>query len=210
MVEGADQAGSLARLSRGLARAGRLVVMAASAGGVHAIGEVLAGLPGDLPAAVAVVQHLPPHHRSRMAQIMTRHTSLLVKQARDAEAVRTGVVYMAPPDRHLLINRDATFTLAETELVNFVRPSADLLFDSAAATYGDMLVAVVLSGTGEDGTMGIRAVKKREGMVIVQEADTAEFSGMPHAAIATGLADMVLPLEDIGPAVNAAVRREHP
>ena len=183
----------------------RLVALAASAGGIHALGTVLSDLPPELPAAVVVVQHLAPHSVSHMAQIMTRRTTLDVKQARDGEALRPGVVYIAPPDRHLLVNPDSTVTLAETELVHFLRPSADLMFESAAAAYGERLIAVVLSGTGDDGAMGIRAVKKRGGTVIVQDEASAEFVGMPQAAIRTGEADMVLPLSAIGRQIVAFV-----
>ena len=129
-----------------------------------------------------------------------------VRQARDGEVLRNGVVYIAPPDRHLLVNTDGSVTLADTELVHFLRPSADLLFESAAAACGPGLVAAVLSGTGEDGTMGIRAVKKMGGVVIVQDEVSAEFAGMPHAAIDTGLADRVLELTEIGPAIAALIR----
>ena len=184
----------------------RLVAIAASAGGIHAIGVVLSTLPSDLPAPVVIVQHLAPRHPSHMAAIMSRQTQLDVRQARDGEVLRNGVVYIAPPDRHLLVNTDGSVTLADTELVHFLRPSADLLFESAAAACGPGLVAVVLSGTGEDGAMGIRAVKKMGGAVIVQDETSAEFAGMPHAAIATGIADRVLELSGIGPAIAALTR----
>ena len=184
----------------------RLVALAASAGGIHAIGVVLSTLPSDLPAPVVIVQHLAPHHPSHMAAVMTRHTQLEVHQARDGEALRNGVVYIAPPDRHLLVNTDGSVGLADTELVHFLRPSADLLFESAAAACGPGLVAVVLSGTGEDGAMGIRAVKKMGGAVIVQDEISAEFTGMPHAAISTGVTDRILHLPDIGPAIAALIR----
>lgn len=184
----------------------RLVALAASAGGIHAIGVVLSTLPIDLPAPVVVVQHLAPRHPSHMAAIMARQTQMDVRQARDGEVLRNGVVYIAPPDRHLLVNTDGSVTLADTELVHFLRPSADLLFESAAAACGPGLVAVVLSGTGEDGAMGIRAVKKMGGMVVVQDEVSAEFTGMPHAAIGTGIADRVLELGDIGPAVATLIR----
>lgn len=184
----------------------RLVALAASAGGIHAIGSVLSSLPVDLPAPVVVVQHLAPRHPSHMAAIMGRQTVLDVRQARDGEVLRNGVVYIAPPDRHLLVNTDGSVTLADTELVHFLRPSADLLFESAAAACGPGLVAVVLSGTGEDGAMGVRAVKKMGGVVVVQDEDSAEFTGMPHAAIATGIADRVLDLGDIGPSISELIR----
>lgn len=185
----------------------RLVAIAASAGGVHAIGKVLSALPADFPAPIVVVQHLAPRHPSHMASIMARQTALLVKQARDGEVLRPGVVYIAPPDRHLLINPDGALTLAETEMVHFLRPSADLMFESAAAAYGPGLVACILTGTGEDGAMGVRAVKKMGGTVIVEDEATAEFGGMPHAAMRTGNVDCVLPLEEIS-TVLAKLARE--
>lgn len=188
----------------------RLVAIAASAGGLHAIGAVLSTMPADFPTPIVVVQHLAPHHPSHMASIMARQTALAVKQARDGELVRPGVVYIAPPDRHLLVNADGALTLAETEMVHFLRPSADLMFESAAAAYGPALLATVLTGTGEDGAMGVRAVKKMGGTVIVQDEATAEFGGMPHAAIGTGAVDCVLALEEIGPALVKAVREAVP
>lgn len=184
----------------------RLLALAASAGGINAIGSVLSSLPIDLPAPVVVVQHLAPRHPSHMAAIMARKTVLDVRQARDGEVLRNGVVYIAPPDRHLLVNTDGSVTLADTELVHFLRPSADLLFESAAAACGPGLVAVVLSGTGADGAMGIRAVKKMGGVVVVQDEASAEFTGMPRAAIGTGIADRILGLPDIGPTISELIR----
>ena len=194
------------RLSPGPQRTpARLVALAASAGGIHAIGVVLSALPGDLAAPVVVVQHLAPRHPSHIAAIMTRQTQLEVLQAHDGELLRNGVVYIAPPDRHLLVNTDGSVALADTELVHFLRPSADRLFESAAAACGPGLIAVVLTGTGEDGAMGIRAVKNMGGVVIVQDETSAEFTGMPHAAISTGVTDRVLHLADIGPAIAALI-----
>ena len=167
---------------------------------------VLSALPTDLPAPVVIVQHLAPHHPSHLAAVMARHTPMEVHQARDGEALRNGVVYMAPPDRHLLVNSDGSVGLADTELVHFLRPSADRLFESAAAACGAGLVAVVLTGTGEDGATGIRAVKKMGGAVIVQDESSAEFPGMPHAAISTGVSDRILHLPDIGPAIAELIR----
>ena len=184
----------------------RLVALAASAGGIRAIGVVLSTLPVDLPAPVVVVQHLAPRHPSHIAAIMARQTALDVRQARDGEVLRNGVVYFAPPDRHLLVNIDGAVRLADTELVHFLRPSADLLFESAATACGPGVVAAVLTGTGEDGAMGVRAVKKMGGLVVVQDEATAEFAGMPHAAIGTGIADCVVELRDIGPTIAHLIR----
>ncbi|MGH2522595.1 MAG: CheR family methyltransferase, partial [Anaerolineales bacterium] len=140
-----------------------IVALAASAGGLRALSEVLAVLPASFPAAMAVVQHLDPRHRSLMADILSRRTPLTVKEAEAGEVIRPGGVYVAPPNQHLLVNSDRTVSLAQTELVHFVRPSADLLFESVAASFKDQTIAVVLTGTGSDGIMGVQAIKKMGG-----------------------------------------------
>ena len=184
-----------------------VVAMAASAGGIAALGEVLASLPADFRASIVVVQHLDPRHRSLMADILRRRTGLEVVQAGEGDRIMPGSVYIAPPDRHLLVNPDGTLSLSQSELVHFVRPSADLLFESVAACYKDRAIAVVLSGTGSDGSMGTRAIKKMGGTVIVQDQKSAEFSGMPQAAINSGSADFVLPLDEIASALVTLVMK---
>ena len=179
-----------------------VVALAASAGGLNALTHVLAALPGDFPAALVVVQHLDPRHRSLMADILSRRTALPVKEAAEGDELRAGRAYVAPPNRHLLVNPDRTLSLTQTQLVHFVRPSADLLFESTAASFKERAIAVVLSGSGSDGSMGVKAIKKMGGTVIVQDAKNAEFTGMPEAALATGLADFVLPLAEIAPALQ--------
>src|ERR1700741_1025375 len=170
------------------------VAIAASAGGLRALSEILAALPSDFPAALVVVQHLDPRHRSLMAEILSRRTSLPVKQAEEGDCLKPGKVFIAPPNRHLLVNPNGTLSLSQSELVHFVRPSADLLFESVAASYKDRSIAVVLSGTGSDGSMGVRAIKKMGGTVIVQDERTSQFYGMPGAAVKTGCVAFVLPL----------------
>ncbi len=174
-----------------------IVAFAASAGGVFALAEILGKLPREFDAIVVCVQHLDPRHRSLMPQVMGRRSNLPVFQAVDGLEVERGHVYLAPPDRHMLVNRDGTISLTQTELVNFVRPSADLLFESVAAAYGERAIAVVLTGAGKDGSMGVTAIKKRGGTVIVQDEATSEFFGMPSAAIRTGTVDFVLSLDEI-------------
>jgi two-component system chemotaxis response regulator CheB len=184
-----------------------VVAIAASAGGLEAVGRVLSGLPADFPAAVAVVQHLDPRHASLMAKIVGRHTPLKVKEAEEGDRLEAGVVCIAPPNRHLLVNSDGTLSLSLSELVHFVRPSADLLFESVAATYRDRAIGVVLTGTGSDGNMGVRAVKKMGGTVIAQDEATSQFFGMPSAAIETGSVDFVLPLPEIAGALVTLVMK---
>ncbi|AFY35451.1 chemotaxis protein CheB [Calothrix sp. PCC 7507] len=178
-----------------------IVAIAASAGGLTAITQVLSTLPREFTAAIAVVQHLAPQYRSLMADILSRRTVLNVKQAAEGDNINPGIVYIAPPNRHLLANCDGTLSLSQSELVHFLRPSADLLFESVAASYQDRAIAVVLSGTGSDGAMGVEAIKKMGGTVIVQDEKTAEFSGMPTAAINTGNVDFILPLAEISAAL---------
>jgi len=115
-------------------------------------------------------------------------------------------VYVAPPDRHLLVNADGTLSLSKAELVHFLRPSADLLFESVAASFKDRAIAVVLTGTGADGSSGLQAIKKMGGTVVSQDEGTSEFFGMPSAAIQTGQVDFVLPLEEIASALTKLVQ----
>lgn len=184
-----------------------VVALAASAGGLNALSQVLSGLPRDFPAAVVVVQHLDRRHRSLMADILSRRTALHVRQAAEGDRLTPGTVFIAPPDRHLLANPDNTLSLSQSELVHFLRPSADLLFESVAASCRHRVIGVVLSGSGSDGSMGVRGIKKMGGTVIVQDAKTAQFSGMPKAAAQTGVADFVLPLEEISRALVTLVMK---
>ncbi|HEX2277253.1 MAG TPA: chemotaxis protein CheB [Candidatus Tectomicrobia bacterium] len=183
-----------------------VAALAASAGGLTALSRVLSALPSDFPAAVVVVQHLDPRHRSLMADILSRRTSLRVKQAEEGDLLTPATVYIAPPNRHLLVNPDGTLSLSQSELVHFVRPSADLLFESVAASHKDRAIAVVLTGTGSDGAMGVQAIKKMGGTVIVQDEKTSQFFGMPAAAIQTGNADFILPLDEIASALVTLVK----
>ena len=184
-----------------------VVAMAASAGGLTALSDVLSALPQDFPATIVVVQHLDPRHRSLMAEILDRRTTLKVKQAIEGESLEPGAVYIAPPNRHMLINQDATVSLTQSELVHFVRPSADLLFESVAASFKERAICVILTGTGSDGSMGVRAIKKMGGTVVAQDKTTSEFFGMPGAAIETGSVDFVLPLGEIASALVTLVMK---
>jgi two-component system chemotaxis response regulator CheB len=179
-----------------------IVALAASAGGLNALTQVLSALPADFPAAIVLVQHVDPRHRSLMAEILTRRTRLKVQEAGEGDHIAPGSVSIAPPNKHLLVNADGSLHLTQTELVHFVRPSADLLFESVAAGFRERAVAVVLSGSGVDAAMGVTAIHKTGGTVIAQDARTCEFPGMPRAAIATGMVDLVLPLDEIAPALQ--------
>lgn len=182
-----------------------VVAIASSAGGVRGAGVLLSGLGPDLRVPVLLVQHLDPRHRTVIAEVLSRRTDLPVKLAEHGERARPGTVHIAPPDRHLLVGPDGMLWLSDSALVHFVRPSADLLFESVAGAYGPRAIACVLTGTGRDGAMGVDAVKSRGGTVIAQDPETAEFSGMPQAAVGTGSVDFVLPLEEIAAVVRGLV-----
>jgi len=182
-----------------------IVAIAASAGGVTALARLLSELP-KLGAIVVIVQHVDPRHRSLMPQVIGRRSPLPVEHVEDETQLAPDHVYLAPPDHHLLVNRKGRATLTDTELVNFVRPSADLLFESVAAAYGDRAIAVVLTGSGRDGAMGVTAIKQRRGTVIAQDEQSSEFFGMPSAAIATGAVDFILPLDAIAPKLVTLMR----
>lgn len=176
-----------------------IVAMVASAGGLAALRDVLSGLPADFPAPVVIVQHLAPQFPSHLAEILSRHAALTVKQAQDGDQLQPSTVYIGPPDRHLLAQSDGTLSLVSTERVHFARPSADRLFESVAESYETRAIAVVLTGAGSDGAAGVRAVADAGGIVIAQNQATAAHFGMPGAAIETGKVDLVLPLDEIAP-----------
>lgn len=183
--------------------------IAASAGGLNALSIVLAGLEKGFPAVILVVQHLAPNHKSLLSDILSRRTTLEVKQAEAGEYLKPGCVFIAPPNYHMLVNIDNSIALTQSELVHFVRPSADLLFESLAGRYKEKAIAVVLTGTGIDGSLGVTAIKKRGGTIIVQDPEDADFDGMPMAAIQTQCADHVLPLDEIAAALRKMVFSGH-
>ncbi|MGA9139003.1 MAG: chemotaxis protein CheB [Methanocella sp.] len=173
-----------------------VVAIGASAGGLKALMEVLSRIPADLPASVLIVQHLDPRHKSLLVELLQRHCEIRIKEAVNDEAIEKSVVYVAPPDRHLLLT-DGKMSLTSTAFVHFSRPSVDLLLESVAASVDGKSIGVILTGSGFDGAMGIKAIKEQGGTTIAQDPDTAEHSSMPQAAIATGMVDYVLPLADI-------------
>ena len=176
-----------------------LVVVAASAGGLPALAGLLSSLPATFPVPVAVVQHVGPR-QSLVAAILGRRAALHVKDVQAGEALLAGVVYVAPPDQHLIVTAGLVAQLNHTEPVHFLRPSADRLFESAARSCGPV-IGVILTGTGSDGAAGVAAIKAAGGVVIAQDEASSAFFGMPQAAIGTGGVDFVLPLIAIGPAL---------
>ena len=185
-----------------------VVAIAASAGGLEAISEVLSALPPDFPAAIAIVQHMHPYSRSYMAKILNTRTALRVKQADSEEMLRPGRVYIAAPNKHLVVKPNGTLFLSDAAKVNFVRPSANVLFQSLAISYKARAIAVVLTGKDTDGVMGVLAIKKHGGIAIAQDEHSCKCFDMPKAAITTGKVDLVLPLEAIATTLVSLVSME--
>jgi two-component system chemotaxis response regulator CheB len=181
------------------------VAIVASAGGLAAIGRVLEELPDDLDAAVIVVMHLLPEHRSVLPELLSRRTGMSVKVAETGDVIESGHVYVGPPDVHVVVDEEGKLRLDSGPPVHYVRPSADILLDSLAGVCDGNCVAVVLTGSGSDGADGARAVKVAGGRVVVQDPDSSEYGGMPRAAIAAGAADSVISLAEIAPAIVAYV-----
>jgi two-component system, chemotaxis family, protein-glutamate methylesterase/glutaminase len=178
-----------------------VVAVVGSAGGIGALEVLFNGLPADLDASVLVVIHLTPQARSYLPSILARWSSLRVEQAEDGMALEAGVVRVAPPDAHLLVDADDTLRLDQSKFVHHVRPSADVLLLSLAQNHQGPCTAIVLSGTGIDGAAGAAAVKRAGGRVLAQDEATSQYFGMPGAAILAGGVDEVLPLDGIASAV---------
>jgi two-component system chemotaxis response regulator CheB len=180
-----------------------VVVIAASLGGMQALSEVLSALPASFPAAIIIVQHLSPDYKSYLVEILQKRTPLFVEWADMGTSIRAGHVYVAPPNFHVLIKTLGILTLTQTPKVQFTRPSANPLFESVAACYRERAIAVVLTGAGDDGAGGIRAIKEAGGRTFVQNRHTARAFSMPQAALKTGCVDFALSLNAIAPALVA-------
>ncbi|MFD1146571.1 chemotaxis protein CheB [Saccharothrix hoggarensis] len=174
-----------------------LIVVGASAGGVEALRTFVAGLPGDLDAAVAVVLHLPAGGTSALAGILNRAGPLPAVNASDGMALRRGRVHVAPPDHHLLVV-DGAVHLSHGPTENGHRPAVDALFRSAASAHGARVIGIVLSGALDDGTAGMITIAARGGLTVVQDPDDALYAGMPTSVLRHVKADHVLPAAKMG------------
>lgn len=178
-----------------------LIVLAASTGGVVALRTVLATLPATFPVALAVVQHRTPESPNLLATLLGRATRLTVKLARAGETLAASTVYVAPPHRYMTIAAGRRVALAGGP-INFVRSSADPLFESAGRAFGSRVIAVVLSGYDGDGLTGARTLKALGGIVVAEDPATAETPDVQHAAaLPASAVDFLLPLAEIGPAL---------
>ncbi|MDH3365900.1 MAG: chemotaxis-specific protein-glutamate methyltransferase CheB [Thermoplasmata archaeon] len=179
----------------------KAIVIAASTGGPRALEYVFSRLPQSIPAPIFVVQHLPVMFSESFSRRLNSVKGPRTIVASDKQKAMRGFAYVAPGNRHLVLSECAEQTalmrLDDSQPVQFVRPSADVLFESAARCFGERLLAVVLTGMGMDGTNGAKAVKAAGGRVIVQDEETSVIFGMPKAVLESGAADMTVPLKEI-------------
>jgi two-component system chemotaxis response regulator CheB len=173
-----------------------IIVIGCSVGGVEALQRLVADLPKNFPAALFVVLHLAPQSTSVLPEILMRAGPLPAIHPRDGEPIRTGRIYIAPPDHHLLIE-DGKVRVVRGPKENRHRPAVDPLFRSAARWYGPRVIGVVLTGSLDDGTAGLLSIKKRRGIAIVQDLADAFCSDMPRSAMETVAVDYVAPIKRI-------------
>jgi two-component system chemotaxis response regulator CheB len=174
-----------------------IVVVGASAGGVEALSRFVEALPCDFPAALFVVLHVPAHSPSRLPEILTSRGPLKAFHAEDGEPISRGRIYVAPPDRHLLLEKNRVL-VKNGPKENRFRPSVDALFRSAAYVFGSRAVGIVLSGALDDGTSGLWTIKRMNGVAIAQEPTEAAFSDMPANALQHIKMDHVVPVAQMG------------
>ena len=173
------------------------IVMGVSAGGMSALSTVLSRLPADFALPIIMVQHMDPNSRDYLPNHLDRECNIQVKEAEDKENIMSGVAYIAPPNYHLLLEEDRTFSLSVDDAVNYSRPSIDVMFETAADVFKRRLVGVVLTGANADGSNGLKKIKALGGLAVVQDPATAHVDYMPKAAIASTKVDHILPLEEI-------------
>ena len=178
-----------------------IVAIGASAGGVAALQRLVGGLPADVPAALLIVLHLPAEVPSALPRILDRAGPLEAVWPEDGDPVRNGRIYVAPPNLHLLLE-DGKVRLARGPKENRHRPAVDPLLRTAALAYGPRAVGVVLSGALDDGTAGLRAIKRRGGVAVVQDPDEAPFPGMPESALRHAEVDHCLPVDEMAPLLS--------
>lgn len=180
----------------------KLVVVGCSAGGLRALHTLFSGLDAAFPLPVVAVCHTGSEDVSLLCELLSRSSTLPVQEAAERSVPRAGQVYIAPSGYHLLLGGDGRFALSIDARVGYARPSIDVLFESAAQSSQGQLAGVVLTGANSDGAEGLRQIRSRGGLGIVQLPADAEASAMPSAALEIAGADHCLPLDAIAPLLN--------
>ncbi|MFH1160036.1 MAG: chemotaxis protein CheB [bacterium] len=181
------------------------VVIGSSAGGLHALKTIFTLLDEKFPLPMILVQHMSPDSDNYLPSFLDDLHKLRVKEADEKEVPQGGTAYVAPPNYHLLLETDRSFTLTVDERVNYARPSIDVLFETAAEAYHAKLIGIVLTGANNDGSRGLKKIKELGGHVIVQNPGEAESDTMPRSAIESVKVDQILTLKEIANFLNSLV-----
>ncbi|MBN1217762.1 MAG: chemotaxis response regulator protein-glutamate methylesterase [Anaerolineae bacterium] len=186
---------------RPLQKEDTLIVIGASTGGPRALQVLLSALPGDLSASVLIVQHMPPHFTRSLAQRLNEKSALVVQEAADGDRLARGLVLLAPGNFHIRFKGFRQIALDQGPRRHHVRPAADVTMEAAAEYHGANVIGVILTGMGQDGTEGARAIKVAGGQIIAEHESTSVVYGMPGSVVRAGLADRIVPLPQIAPAL---------
>ncbi len=183
-------------------------MIGSSAGGLNALKVLFRGLHERFNIPLIIVQHISPDSENYLIQILNDIRTLQVKEADEKEQPMPGIAYLAPPNYHLLIEPDRTFTLTIDERVNYARPSIDVLFETAAEAYKDKLIGIILTGANNDGSKGLKKIKEFGGLTLVQDPESSEVESMPRAAIQATAVDQILPLDEIAAFLNSLIETQ--
>jgi len=173
------------------------IVIGVSSGGMNAMNVMFPLLPKEFKIPIIIVQHINARSDSQWIKLLNSKCKLCIKEVDEKELIEQGIIYIAPPNYHLLIEKNKTFSLTVDERINFARPSIDVLFESAAEAYKSKLIGIILTGSNNDGSKGIKRIKEYGGLTIIQNPETAESSYMPASAISSITPDYILSLEEI-------------
>jgi two-component system, chemotaxis family, protein-glutamate methylesterase/glutaminase len=182
----------------------KLVVIGTSTGGPRSLMEVIPAIPADIPAALLIVQHMPPTFTRTLAERLNQASQIEVQEARDGNVIRRGLALLAPGDFHMLVDDKGKITLNQDPPLWGVRPAVDMTMKSAANAYGASVVGVIMTGMGTDGTVGATCIKTLGGKILAQDETTSAVYGMPLSVIKAGCADKILPLHKIADGIMHA------
>ena len=183
-----------------------ILVIGSSAGGIDALKKILTNFLYAKEVAIIIIQHLSSSNKSYLCKIISQVVRIEVYEIEDKMKVKKGVVFIAPPNYHVLIEKDGTFTLTTTEKICFSRPSIDVTFESVADTFGESAIGLLLTGANHDGGEGLKQIKVAGGYTMVQNPNSAEAHEMPEYAIKHANPDEIIELEEIGPRLNEIVK----
>lgn len=175
----------------------KIIVIGCSKGGFTALTQLLKPIPKDYPNPILVVQHRQKYDKTSLEELLRHRLQVKVKQADEKEKIAGSVIYIAPPDYHLLLEKDFTLSLSSDQLVNYSRPSIDVLFETAAEAAKEKLIGIILTGANGDGAFGIKTIRIHGGTTIAQDPSSAECGIMPEMAIKTGMVQKIFDLSGI-------------